>query len=123
VGRAAQDIEGEQKQQAVRQHGFQPSDQTLADEKHVHARDQRGQAGDGLRQRQGIAKELVQCARDVELQGRVGEEEVAVGPLALGDEQAHVEVHVFVAIDEVQRIELEQRKGKQDGAFVGCCCR
>jgi hypothetical protein len=45
----------------------------------------------------------------------VGKEEVAVGPLALRDEQAHVEVHVLVAHDEVQRIELEQGIEQENG--------
>jgi hypothetical protein len=45
----------------------------------------------------------------------MGEEKVAVGPLAFGHEQAHVEIHVLVPVDEVQRIELKQRIEQKNG--------
>jgi hypothetical protein len=44
------------------------------------------------------------------------EEEISVRPLSPRHEQAHVEVHVLVALDEIERVELEQREAKENAA-------
>jgi len=44
------------------------------------------------------------------------EEEISVGPLPLRHEQAHVEVHVLVALYEIERVEFEQSEKEEHTA-------